>query len=166
MKSALGVICALTIASFIILGFKLFYIDRLAPIEAAPLAAAPTPVTTTAPTAPATYPSQGVVLPSPGAKRMRGADLYVDFEKLLGQRVIVRGRIYGTSARGSSSDGAIFNSDAATFVIRQIDSEILRRMLKNCSARECIATLEVTPALQESGDAFPRLTNPAIIESR
>lgn len=161
MKSALGVICAVAAGIIITLGVKVFYIDRSAPTEA--VAA---PATTTAPTAPAADASHGVVPPSPGAKRMRGADLYVDFEKLLGQRVIVRGRIFGASASGNSHDGALFKSDEATFVLRQMDSEILRRLLKSCSVRDCMSTLEVTPALQERGDAFPRLTNPAVIENK
>ena len=93
---------------------------------------------------------------------MRGADLYVDHDRLLGQRVRVRGYIYG-----ASNDGALFESEGASFVIRQVSSDVMRRLLKGCSSgRRCTGTFEVTPAPRGGGDIFPRLANPTIIENK
>jgi hypothetical protein len=97
---------------------------------------------------------------------MRGADLYGDHDRLIGQRVRVRGKIYGASGTGGSYDGALLESEGANFVLRQVSSDVMRRMLEGCSVRSCMGALEVTPAPQERGDAFPRLTNPTIIENK
>lgn len=96
----------------------------------------------------------------------RGADLYAGFDRLIGQRVRVRGKIFAASATGGSFDGALFESDGASFVIRQVSADVMRRLLKGCSVRECMGTLDVVPASRENGDAFPRLTNPIIIENK
>jgi len=111
----------------------------------------------TSPPAPATAPIAAKAEPA----ALHVADLIADWNRYLGERVTLRGRVYAADDRGAQ-----FKSGNVTFLLRRVDSETLRTLMRDCAVigdmGACNMTISAVPERPAQFDAFRVLANPLI----